>query len=114
MSNKTCGECKFRYSYPNDEDYNGRCKLSPAYRIPSNKPSCSEFEPATNGDKIRQMNTSGLIDVIVCPYPDKVCIHRNMAGYACRCCKRDWLNAPADCAGKDINVRTKESEGEDE
>ena len=45
MKNKTCGECKYRYSYHFDEDCDGRCKLSPFARIPSNKPSCSKFEP---------------------------------------------------------------------
>lgn len=107
---KTCGECRYRYAYHHDEDCDGRCELFKTYRIPSNKRACSKFKsipPPTNGDKIRQMNTSDLIDVIVCPYPNKVCIHRIMDGYACKCCKRDWLNAPA---GKDNNVPAKEGE----
>jgi hypothetical protein len=45
MNNKTCGECKYRYSYRSDEDCNGRCRLYVLYRIPSNKPACSKFEP---------------------------------------------------------------------
>ena len=87
MNNKTCGECRhFR-----KEDFKNMCLCKDQQRE-----ACADFEPLTNGGRIREMDTSGLIDVIVCPYPDKDCIHRTMNGYACKCCKRDWLNAPAE------------------
>lgn len=92
MKNKTCGGCKIARP-------SGR--QSWMYCPRKHDTVLSEAEQCktpymTNGDKVRQMNTSGLIDVIVCPHPGKVCIHRVMNGYACRCCKRDWLNAPAE------------------
>lgn len=61
---KTCGECKYRYAYHHDEDCNGRCKLAPTSRIPSEKPVCSDFDPIpprTNGDKIRQGGNRALV-----------------------------------------------------
>ena len=68
MKTKTCGECKYRYSYRYDEDCDGRCKLSPMARIPSNKSSCSKFEPIpppTNGDLIRQGGNRELAEYFV-------------------------------------------------
>jgi hypothetical protein len=124
MNNNTCGDCFF-YNPKMTRNGCGMCTATTGlfkgmYVDPTMKVcvwACTEnvekkpIPPLTNGDKIRQMNTSGLMDVIVCPHPDKDCIHRNMNGYACRCCKRDWLNAPADAP--DTNVGTKESEVED-
>ena len=98
MKNKTCGECRHF-----EVDVVAPTCTEKFWITDDNTPACKMFEPIVvrNGDVIRQMDTSGLIDVIVCPYPNKVCIHRCMKGYACRCCKRDWLNAPAESEGKD-------------
>ncbi len=93
VSDKTCGECK------HFDRVLGICDLTDDFStVMSNTLACADFEicpKPTNGDVIRQMLTSELINVIKCPYPDEVCIHRRMNGYACECCKRDWLNAPA-------------------
>lgn len=91
MSNKTCVECRYMLH----KDTFEVCTHSMTETSMFGK-ACKHFAPPTNGDAIRQMNTSGLIDVISCPYPNKECIHRSMNGYACRCCKRDWLNASAE------------------
>lgn len=104
MSKKTCGGCRYYHPIFEHEgvctatsdlhktcDFTSDCAIGGIYPKP----------PPTNGDKIRQMDTAGLIDVIECPYPGKVCIHRSMHGYACKCCKRDWLNAPEKSEGED-------------
>lgn len=105
MINKTCGECRFLLP-EYDRQGRGKCYFTDNRYLPSCG-ACKAFverysgSHPTNGDKIRQMITSELIDVIKCPYPGKYCVHRCMHGYACDCCKRDWLNAPAKSEGKD-------------
>lgn len=127
MSNKTCGEC---CGFSKSEN---RCLLlggrGKAY---ADNEACRRFSekkpipPLTNGDKIRQMSNEELKEHRKQPLCFN-CILRDKATagtYSCRCdapSKQDcfegylaWLNAPADCVGKDNNVPTKESEGEDE
>lgn len=53
----------------------------------------------TKGDRIRQMSNEELAGVIDCPHFEGMCIHRNDE-YPCKCCKRDWLNAPAESEGE--------------
>ena len=106
MNNKTCGECKFRYSYPDDEDYNGRCKLAPVYRIPSNKPSCSEFEPATNGDRIRQEGNRDFAEYFVygtgALFASTLIVDKTFDTYEGAVkATEDYLNAPAESEGED-------------
>jgi hypothetical protein len=76
MKNKTCGECKHRYSYHHDEDCNGRCELSIMYRIPSNKPACSEFEPIppqTVFDHITESPDVLANTLVYCVEPERFC-----------------------------------------
>ena len=108
MKNKICGECKYRYAYRDDEDCNGRCKLFPTYRIPSNKPSCSKFEPIpppTNGDVIRQGGDKALAHFKsehkcdTCAYAapiDAAPACRRPDGKVCSDGMLAWLNAPAE------------------
>ena len=91
MCKKTCVECRYMLH----KDTFEVCTHSMTETSMFDR-ACKHFAPLTNGDKIRKMDTASLIDVIVCPYPGKDCIHRLMHGYACRCCKRDYLNAPAE------------------
>ena len=94
MESKTCGGCKYRYSYRHDEDCNGRCKLYIMYRIPSNKPACSKFEPIpppTNGDKIRAMRNKELA----------TCIEELAFRFSSRREFVAWLNTPAESEGED-------------
>ena len=90
MSKKTCGKCRYMLH----KDTFEVCTHSMTETSMFDK-ACKHFASPTNSDKIRAMPTSELIDVIKCPYPDEDCIHRCMNGYACVCCKRDWLHAPA-------------------
>lgn len=121
MKTKTCGECKYRYAYRHDEDCNGRCKLAPTYRIPSDKPACSDFEPIpppTNGDVVRQGNNRKLAEIFDDLYNGnkcKYCIHYAGSGVCilnpttfseydegylddedCLNGFEAWLNAPAE------------------
>ena len=93
MRDKTCGECK------HFDRVFGVCYSTANFStVMANDLACDNFKicpKPTNGDVIRSMTTADLINVIECPYPGKVCIHRSMHGYACKCCKRDWLHAPA-------------------
>lgn len=98
MANKTCGECRYHK--------NNRCML-PCYTIshPAEYSACHHFEvktPPTNGDVIRQMSNDELAGVIECPHFEGMCIHRDDE-YPCKCCKRAWLNAPADCVKQNGN-----------
>lgn len=121
---KTCKECKYRYSYHHDEDCNGRCKLYPMYRIPSDKCACSKFEsipPPTVGDKIRQMSNTDLAEMLVYPVkPININGHIYHEFTSCLLLGKSYfmreqavaitekrLNAPA---GKDNNVPAKECE----
>lgn len=103
MKTKTCGECKYRYSYRYDEDCDGRCKLSPMARIPSNKPSCSKFKPIpppTNGDKIWQMTNSQLSKFLARISNCSVCFPGNPKG--ARKWWYDWTFAPAESEAEDV------------
>jgi hypothetical protein len=77
--------------------------------------NCEDFEPKviTNGDKIRQMSNEKLKNVIDCPYPDDLCVHRHDE-YPCECCKRDWLNAPAEreAINEETSIFQTEEKGE--
>ena len=92
---KTCGECKCY-------DMHGGCyKIPNTLWIHSTNIACIKFEAKnpTNGDRIRQMSNEELAEFLdYCPYGD--CIHRHDE-YPCKCCKRDYLNAPAESEGED-------------
>lgn len=115
--NKTCGECKCY-------DMHGGCnKVKNTLWIHSTNIACIKFEAKnfTNGDRIRQGG-----DYVLIKYAEE---HRKNPCHFCvafdkttsMCTKSwnkscleqrlDWLNAPA---GKDTNVPTNESEGDDE
>lgn len=101
---KTCGECKYRYAYHHDEDCNGRCKLSIMYRIPSNKPACSDFEPIpppTNGDAIRQDGNRDFAEYFVyetgAVFASTLIADKTFDTYEeATAATEDYLNAPAE------------------
>ena len=99
MKNKTCGECKHYIA----EMFH--CQKNDVMAEGFN--TCEDFEPEviTNGDKIRQMSNEELAGVIECPHFEGMCMHRDDE-YPCKCCKRDWLNAPADCVKQNGNHET--------
>lgn len=118
MSNKTCGECKHRYSYHYDEDCDGRCRVFPMYRVSSDKRACSKFEPIpppTYGDRVRQMSDADLAEMLV--YPVKPMNVNGSIHYEFTSClllgksypvreqavflTERRLNAPADCEVED-------------
>lgn len=129
MKTKTCGECKF---FKQNEEI---CLHDEKhYWSKKEFDACTGFEakPVTNGDVIRQGGNRALAEFIdkVCKCPCEFCIYAKYiedygfgeGGFGCK--KPDekdctdgfeaWLNAPADCVGKDTDVLTKESEGKDE
>ena len=94
---KTCGECKYFNGLAHGFCKNKQGRLS----VQMNDLICQNYKPKpTNGDKIRQMSNEKLKKIIDCPYPDDLCVHRHDE-YPCECCKRDWLNAPAESEGED-------------
>lgn len=96
METKTCGECSWFSEGGN------RCKLHNNQYIFGDRATCKDFkQKPTNGDRIRQMSNEELEGVIDCPHFEGMCIHRNDE-YPCKCCKRDWLNAPAESEGEDV------------
>lgn len=107
MKNKTCGECKHYFSC--EAAYEGNA-------------ICDDFKavaPLTNGDKIRQMSNEELAKLFIlkvmicngCSGKGALQIKDNPSGaniFDEVCAKKTeaWLNAPADCVGKDTNVPT--------
>lgn len=69
----------------------------PAEMPDPNAAACKKFvgTALTNGDVIRLMSNEELAGVIECPHFEGMCIHRDDE-YPCKCCKRDWLNAPSE------------------
>ena len=93
MNNKTCSECRYMLH----KDTFEVCTHSMTETSMFDK-ACKHFAPPTNGDRIRQMSNEELAEFLdYCPYGD--CIHRHDE-YPCKCCKRDWLNAPAESEGE--------------
>ena len=91
---KICGECKFFVQseyldvctvHSEPQSHNRKCDL------------CEYFEPKiiTNGDKIRQMGNSELVDLLGCDccsgHKYDWCNHID-----CKQGKLAWLNAPAE------------------
>lgn len=107
MEDKTCGECQW-YDY-----HHLLCVVGGD--VSSADCACDSFIPVklTNGDRVRQMSNKELAEIInnvdckICPAymtcfngENKTCFDGMLA----------WLNAPADCVGKDNNVPAKVSE----
>ena len=76
MKKKTCGECRhFR------EDFKDMCLWKDQHRE-----ACADFEPPTNGDRIRQMSNEEL----VCSFEETCGKFSNREEILA------WLNAPAE------------------
>jgi hypothetical protein len=70
MKNKTCGECRY---YFEQADF---CRLNAWECIEEDEKCCEDFEPSTNGDKIRQMSDDELAEKLVYQCSCKI-IHQN-------------------------------------
>lgn len=71
---------------------------------------CCDFDgvPLTNADLIRAMSDEELAEVIMCPYgsePDICCTK----GTCLECCE-EWLQQPAEVAGKIVPTKTLEDQ----
>ena len=122
LSNKTCGECR---GFSESEN---RCLLlggrGKAYADNEACRRFSEKKPIpslTNGDVIRQGGDEALM-LFKKKHKCDCCVYLHNGNCTepvdkkdrCEYGLKQWLNAPADCVGKDTDVLTKESEGEDE
>ena len=83
MKNKTCGECRhFRC-----EDFKKMCLWRDSHRE-----ACADFDPPTNGDKIRQMSNEEIAAF--------VCVVLNDRSEETFRSVLDFINAPAESDGK--------------
>lgn len=137
---KTCGECK----YMSVDCLYCKKHLSTLASLDQVSPFCGEWEPKTNGDKIRQMSNEELAEIFDDLYNGNKCHYciNNISGNCkfedkhaeydeggwvededCISGFEAWLNAPADCVKQNGNDDTQtdlctadntESEGKSE
>jgi hypothetical protein len=92
LSNETCGECR----YLGSAKETGVCEKRKICLYPEELLACSNFEQKviTNGDKIRAIADNKKFAYYICEVSTehKLFTADDLA---------DWLNAPADCEGKD-------------
>ena len=122
MTNKTCGECFYYQSIWEHEgvctatselrktcDFTSGCAIGGIYFKP----------PLTNGDVIHQARDREFAEYFVyesgAMWASTLIVDKTFNTYeeAIKATE-DYLNAPADCVGKDTNVLTEESEARDE
>lgn len=108
LNNKTCGECRYL-------DKNRYCEFLDFEPKPQMK-GCANFEPKpTNGDVIRQGGDRDFAEYFVfetgAMFASTLIVDKTFDTFEEAVeATEDYLNAPADAT--DIDVLTKESEGE--
>jgi ABC-type sulfate transport system substrate-binding protein len=123
-NNKTCGECR----YFEVDAVAATCEKRLCI-CDDDTPACKKFEqkPLTNGDIIQQGGNRAIAKFAYKTARTHICgtcafatiengryVCTAKDGQSCVDGIEAWLNAPADCVGKDTDVLTKESEGNDE